>query len=880
MSIERFLDVIPSVHLPVSECCKNKIFLIDVYDFAPDADYKWTKVSKKFVIENYEFYKIECEKDPWNLCTLNVTKLQFKNGNQQFCFSYSIFVLVQRLLKPLLFQFKKILSVIETSEESKCQEIIEKLENTISSIIKIHPIENLPEFNKEDYFLLKRHRMSPKVQKNFLCNNHHFREQIAHYLEQSNSLSNDLLGFILSDKREDEKKYGILTQKIQKMNVEITSSFFDIVSKSSSARQLSASGDAPKKRKIESFSVEKKQKQNNETIKMKTECVPNSSLESVFDNLDLFVLEEPEVKKPLVLPCYIELNYKHPFFGKVQVVAKLWFVDPYGKDGCNQPPESDLDPEFFCFQSGLNKKGQEITLTTMEPVRVCFFHCIEAVYPALNPLQQFVGRWFSSLNVSARLMDLNERGKDVWKLLGNSTFPLKMWTEGFHFNNNIQLLNKIYYPYSIIGNKTSAGNVHARDLIAWLCFEECNEIRCVMHSGMGRTETPPCHHGVVHVLEPEEIDPMKIKFNKIKAIHERDRLTHKWLTTSWGKRITFLSMDDLNAIKKLKKTYWFQDLFKRLKEIDSYLWPFKAPFSYRVWPILGPNLVQNEQDVSLLQQYFHFVPDSMAGISIFSKIKLPEKQKHQSELEFNQLMFQQKLYGSKADVTFLTCWMVKKNEMNLFKDRTDDRYMTCMYVPIRRSLLKSCNLIEYEPGETIEKKFNQWDSEQQTYIPITISVATNLHSKQFIADYEKKSESKLSVQPNSLRKLISNVHLLENKQQKYDEYFKNSKKIELDSCLEFIQLEEEIDELQMKILPFYNAEETLMKGAFTTINHFREKKLERNRYDIAQNQMYQQDNDILEIQTLKERKRQEEIERIKRINATKGPLSSWNEFKR
>ncbi len=128
----------------------------------------------------------------------------------------------------------------------------------------------------------------------------------------------------------------------------------------------------------------------------------------------------PDKKSPLVLPCPIRLETRHPIYGKVSAIAVLWYVDKFSPD-YEQPfmkarSQSTIN-EYYKLQSDdldpLEKEGTPDLL----PVRVCFFHSIVEVYPATSPLIILKGRFFSSLNVSASLLGTLKSGFDAWSVL-------------------------------------------------------------------------------------------------------------------------------------------------------------------------------------------------------------------------------------------------------------------------------------------------------------------------------------------------------------------------------------------------------------------------------------------------------------------------------
>jgi hypothetical protein len=599
------------------------------------------------------------------------------------------------------------------------------------------------------------------------------------------------------------------------------------------------------------------------------------SVTSMLNVIDLFTVPLPAKGKPLTLPILIQLTLIHPEYKVVNVLAKLWYVDAYGGDKVKQPPYSDNDIEFFRYQLDHN----DDILTEVEPVRACFFHSIEEIEPKFTPLDQFRGKFFSSLNFTARAFGSNERGCDAWSLAGHKP-AVSLLTycslSGPGFNNHQMLCTKLTYPNTLLEE------VYPRDMLAMLCRDECNEYSCVMpHAGQDSTPLP-CNHNYVHQVEADEIDPDKVGWNERSAIAARQVLTKKWLNTPWGRRIWFYRLRQYEATTLLEHPMWYDKVFNLLSKLNSTHWKIVRPIEYRYWPTFDDTYIETLEDLQKFgdvnQGYYQFFEQyGILGISKYSQIKYnPEKLTDPDA---------QPQYGD--DVTFLTSWILKSNKLNMFKKRTDPDYMCSMYIPIKRSLLQAAGLIEQEPVEEwMPKQYTRWNSAEAKHD----SYIKYEESNRFVKTWLIKKPP-LMVPAGTPATEAVNYRKPNNPYGRWRVLHKEMKELEAkyDAALkatdcpeahpDFIQVEHELYKVQVKIAQFECAEESLFKGKYTTLNNARQMVIEGMKLKYK-HKLSLADMDDREVETLAQRRREEELERLNRAKLQIGPLVDWNQMRR
>ncbi len=159
------------------------------------------------------------------------------------------------------------------------------------------------------------------------------------------------------------------------------------------------------------------------------------------------------------LPCLIFLQYKHPVSGDlIQALGVLWYIDAFSV-GYTQRPGTPCQ-----YKYGTDADGKENP--SLLPARVCFFHTIVQVNPSYHPLQEIVGKCFSSLEFSASLLGCDN---NWFVVVDNTRVKFSDWVKG-----NDATQTPIFHqtcfkqPYNFPNTRTPS--ITARNLFASLCI--------------------------------------------------------------------------------------------------------------------------------------------------------------------------------------------------------------------------------------------------------------------------------------------------------------------------------------------------------------------------------------------------------------------------
>ena len=375
----------------------------------------------------------------------------------------------------------------------------------------------------------------------------------------------------------------------------------------------------------------------------------------------------------LALPVLIQLHFTHPTFGPVDIIACLWYVDV--EDNSIKIPQvtNGLDRDRYRWLK--NEQGGDLLVKA--PVRVCCFHRIIEIRKRTTPLQQLVGQWFSSFNVSCKAAGLDGNGWDQWRLYTKGGAGPTMATI---FDNsgycNPKPLN------STIGEiGCNIPPVPARDFLALMCTQECNELTCVA-AGI----EAPCQHGVTH-RDVDTFTDLQEDAIKKKTDEESSRkkapgtLTNKLkdrvasiLKTKWGRRITFECAD----ARYVQQPVWSDGVWRILNRIHRATWPGLS-HEYDYFYHLPKDFLLDPDSVLEIRRWFQFnqyTADSVVGVSKYCS---PETRDNTD-------------YDNLGKRVLLTTWtLYNPIRYQIIKSRLNPGYGTQLFIPMRLAVMMSFN---------------------------------------------------------------------------------------------------------------------------------------------------------------------------------------------
>ena len=311
------------------------------------------------------------------------------------------------------------------------------------------------------------------------------------------------------------------------------------------------------------------------------------------------------------LPLLIEMTCpRHPHMPGVRILAILWYADPYVKEATNEA-QSLGDFEAFHWRKDVNGCDKVHELAS----RSAYFHQIvhvesiagkdNPVASAGHPAMSLIGRFFSSFHTVPGRFKMSNPGWDTWTIrgTGRTMGSIVLGRKGRGFVNSKQLLAPLHYPGWFVDPTCVSLNaqprIPPRDLMVFLCSEECHTSHCHIASHQWRQEwidayhsTPPrrrCCHGYYRealCLVPEEGSPITQKQMYLDA-----------QLTEIGK---LLGYDDVKVREKdIWKLFglgplWLQPLFTIFTELQHLKFPQSIPLRQSMSPVASIRCVARE----------------------------------------------------------------------------------------------------------------------------------------------------------------------------------------------------------------------------------------------------------------------------------------------
>ena len=143
-----------------------------------------------------------------------------------------------------------------------------------------------------------------------------------------------------------------------------------------------------------------------------------------------------------------------------------------------------------------------------------------------------------------------------------------------------------------------------RDLMAWLCKEECNELLCLVEP------LKRCTHGVVQAYEKADVE---LSSCPEKTARRRKTASHQLAMTQWGRRrIQFVSCDADQGHTLLSSSIWYRPLWTTLKLLHHERWPLPHAYTYHIRHIVSPHFLTTAEELQAWRE--HYAPDNLVFV--------------------------------------------------------------------------------------------------------------------------------------------------------------------------------------------------------------------------------------------------------------------------